>query len=139
MARLTAKPGRNLNAMSLQRPIAVVLMGALLLSTGCTSMRQVRVAAPAEPTYGQVQPGDTVMVQTPDGERWRFMVDQIDGDTLIARGGTRFPRGQVVHLWRRSFSTPKTVGLIAGIAGGLFVVVGIATASAVDSILSGGG
>ena len=93
---------------------------------------------PAEPTW-EVKPGDTVIVQTPDGERWRFVVEQIDGDTLIARGGTRFPRGQVVQLWRCSFSGPKTVGLIAGIAGGLFVVVGIAIASAVDSILSGGG
>ena len=138
MARLTAKPARNLNAMSLQRPIAVVLMGAVLLSTGCTSMRQVRVAAPAEPTYGQVQPGDTVMVRTPDGERWRFEVEQIDGDTIIARGGRRFPRDQVVQLWRRSFSGPKTVGLIAGIAGGLYVVIGIALASAYGSLLSGG-
>ena len=57
--------------MSIQRPVDVVLIGALLLSMGCTSMRPVRVATPAEPTYGQVQPGDTVMVRTPDGERWR--------------------------------------------------------------------
>ena len=125
--------------MSIQRPVAVVLMGALLLATGCTSMRPVRVATPAEPTYGQVQPGDTVMVQTPDGERWRFVVEQIDGETIIARSGTRFPREQVVQLWRRSFSTPKTVGLIAGIAGGLWVMIGIAMASAYDSLLGAGG
>ena len=125
--------------MSMQRPAAVVLMSALLLSTGCTSMRQIRVATPAEPMYGQVQPGDTVMVQTPDGERWRFVVEQIDGDTIIARGGTRFPRERVVQLWRRSFSTPKTVGLIAGIAGGLWLMIGIAMASAYGSLLGSGG
>ena len=124
--------------MSIQRPVNGVLIGALVLSMGCTSMRPVRVAAPAEPTYGQVQPGDTVMVRTPDGERWRFEVEQIDGDTIIARGGTRFPREKVVELWRRSFSGPKTVGLIAGIAGGLYVLIGIAIASAADSLLSGG-
>ena len=124
--------------MSIQRPVNGVLIGALVLSMGCTSMRPVRVAAPAEPTYGQVQPGDTVMVRTPDGERWRFEVEQIDGDTIIARGGTRFPREKVVELWRRSFSGPKTVGLIAGIAGGLYVMIGIAIASAADSLLSGG-
>ena len=127
----------SLNAMSVQRAVAVVLIGALLLTTGCTSMRPVRVATPAEPTYGQVKPGDTVMVQTPDGERWRFVVEQIDGDTIVARGGTRFPREQVVHLWRRSFSTPKTVGLIAGIAGGLYVAIGIAVVSAYDDLWGG--
>jgi hypothetical protein len=124
--------------MSFQRPLAVILMVGLLVPTGCTSMRPVRMAAPAEPTYGQVQPGDTVMVRTPDGERWRFVVEQIDGDTIVARGGTRFPREQVVELWRRSFSGPKTVGLIAGIAGGLWVMIGLAMASAYGSLLSGG-
>ena len=137
MARLIGPAWKK--RMIIQRPVAVVVMGALLLATGCTSMRPVRVATPAEPTYGQVQPGDTVMVQTPDGERWRFVVEQIDGDTIIARGGTRFPRQQVVQLWRRSFSTPKTVGLIAGIAGGLWVIIGIAMASAYGSLLGSGG
>ena len=135
---MTANQPGILGAMSIQRPVNGVLIGALVLSMGCTSMRPVRVAAPAEPTYGQVQPGDTVMVRTPDGERWRFEVEQIDGDTIIARGGTRFPREKVVELWRRSFSGPKTVGLIAGIAGGLYVLIGIAIASAADSLLSGG-
>ena len=125
--------------MSFHRRIAVVLIFVLLLSTGCTSMRRIGVATPNEPTYGQVKPGDTVMVQKPDGERWRFVVEQIDGDAIIARGGTRFPRQDIVHLWRRSFSGPKTAGLIAGIAGGLYVMIGIAIASAYDSILSGGG
>ena len=136
VARLIANQPGSLNAMSIQRTVAVVLIGAMLLSAGCTSMRRIRVATPAEPTYGQVQPGDTVMVQTPDGERWRFVVEQIDGETIIARGGTRFPREQVVQLWRRSFSGPKTIGLIAGIAGGVWVMIGIAMASAYGSLLS---
>jgi len=123
--------------MSIQRPVAVVLIGALLLSVGCTSMRPVRVAAPAEPTYGQVQPGDTVMVQKADGGRSRFVVEQLDGDTIIARGGRRFPRQDIVHLWRRSFTVPKTACLIAGIAGGLYVMVGLAAVSAADRALSG--
>ncbi len=82
-------------------------------------MRPVRVATPAAPTYGQVQPDDTVMVQTPNSKRWRFVVEQIDGDTIIARGGRRFPRQEVVQLWQRSFSGPKTAFLIAAIAGGV--------------------
>jgi hypothetical protein len=138
-ARMTANQTGSLRATTLQRPVIVVLIGALLLSTGCTSMRPVRVAAPAQPTYGQVQPGDTVIIRSPDGERWRFEVEQIDGDTIIARGGTRFRREQVVQLWRRSFSGPKTAGLIAAIVGGVFVMIGIAEASALGSILGGGG
>ena len=121
--------------INVHRVVAIVLIAAQLLSTGCTSMRPVRVATPAAPTYGEVKPGDTVMVQTPDGERSRFVVEQIDGDTLIARGGTRFPRDKVVHIWRRSFSGPKTVALIAGIGGGLLIVIGIAVASAYGSLL----
>ena len=121
--------------MTLQRPVAVVLVGALLLSsTACTSMRPVRVATPNGPTYEQVKPGDNVMVQTRDGERWRFVVEQIDGETIVARGGTRFPRENVVRLWRRSFSGPKTAGLIAGIVGGVFLMLGIATAAALDDL-----
>ena len=123
--------------MSLQRPVAFVLICALLLSMGCTSMRRIAVAAPNEPTYGKVMPGDTVMVQKPNGERSRFMVEQIDGDTIFARGGTRVARQDIVHLWRRSFSVPKTACLIATIAGGVFVMVGIAAASAADRALSG--
>jgi hypothetical protein len=116
--------------MSFRRTVAVVLISALLLSTGCTSMQRIRVAAPNEPTYGQVQPGDTVIVQKPDGKRWRFVVEQIEGDTIIARGGTRFPRQDIVHLWRRSFSGPKTATacLIAGIAG-VFIMIVIALPS----------
>ena len=125
--------------MPLQRPVAIVLTGALLLSMGCTSMRQVRVAAPAAPTYGQVQSGDTVMVQTPDGDRWRFVVEQIDGDTIIAQGGTRFAREEVVRLWRRSFSVPKTACLIATIAGGVYVAIGLATIATYDSFWAGPG
>lgn len=91
----------------LQRPVAVVLIGALLLSTGCTTMRPVRLATPSDPTYEQVKPGDTVMVETPGRERWRFVVEQIDGDAIVARGGTRFPRENIVRLWRVRSAAPK--------------------------------
>ena len=103
--------------MNLQQPVAIVLIGALLLSTGCTSTLPVRVATPAEPTFGQVQPSRAVMAQTPDAERWRFVVEQIDGYAIVARGGTRFPSDKVLHRWRGSFGGSKQVALIGGIAG----------------------
>jgi hypothetical protein len=95
----------------------------------------VPVPAPAVPTYGKLKAGDTVIVQTADGKRWRFVVQQIDGDSIIARGGQRYTRGEIVKLQRKSFSGPKTAGLIAGIAAGIFLVAGIAVASALDSLL----
>ena len=121
--------------MGLRRSVSVILIGTLLPLTGCSSTTPIRLATPAQPTW-DVKPGDTVTVQTPDGERWRFKVEQIDGDTIVARGGTRFPRDEIVHLWRETISTPKTVALIAGI---MVVGLAITIANAVGSILGGGG
>jgi hypothetical protein len=55
--------------VTLQRPVAVVLIGALLLSTGCTTMRPVRAATPNDPTYEQVRPGDTATQSSPEAGR----------------------------------------------------------------------
>jgi hypothetical protein len=52
------------------------------------------------------------------------VVDWIDGDTLVARSGTRFTRQDIVRLERRALSVPKTVVLIGGIAGAILVGVG---------------
>ena len=76
------------------------------------------VTAPGQPVYGPLKPGDTVVVQTADGKRESFVVDRIDGDTIVARGGTRFARQDIVRLERRVLSGPKTAALIGGIAAG---------------------
>ena len=97
-------------------------------------MRTIRpITDPSAPTWGPLKAGDTVIVQTPNGDRWRFVVQQIDGDTIIAPGGQRYPQSEVLRLQRKSFSTAKTVGLVAGIAGGIVVWLGIAMASALSS------
>jgi hypothetical protein len=123
-------------SMSLQRATASVLMVCVLATSlsGCTSMRPVRpVTDPSVPTWGPLKAGDTVIVQTPNGDRRRFVVQQMDGDTVIAPGGQRYPQSEIFRLQRKSFSTAKTVGLVAGIAGGIFVLVGIAMVSALTS------
>ena len=98
-------------------------------------MKTIRpVSTPGAPSWGKLKAGDTVIVQTPDGERWRFIVQQIDGDTIIAPGGQRYPRSEVVRLQRKSFSTPKTACLIAGVVGGIYVAIGIAVISAYGSV-----
>ena len=76
------------------------------------------MTAPGQPVYGPLKPGDTVVVQTRDGVQEPFVVDRIDGDTIVARGGTRFTRQDIVRLERRGVSGPKTAILIGGIAAG---------------------
>ena len=126
--------------MSRQRVSATILMVCMLATatTGCTSMRTIRpVSAPGAPPWGELKAGDTVILQTPDRERWQFVVQQIDGDTIIAPNGHRYPRSEILKLQRKSFSTPKTVCLIAAIAGGIYVAIGIAVVSALDSAWGG--
>jgi hypothetical protein len=104
--------------MRWNRFVASVLACSLLLS-GCTSMKRIQPAtAPGQPVYGPLKPGDTVVVHTTDGEQGPFVVDRIDGDTIVARGGTSFSRQSIVRLERRAISGPKTAVLIGGMAAG---------------------
>jgi hypothetical protein len=59
---------------------------------------------PGQPIYGSLKPGDTVVVQTADGEQEPFVVDRIEGDTIVARGGTRFARQDIARLERPQIS-----------------------------------
>jgi hypothetical protein len=104
--------------MKWNRVVTCVLACSLLLS-GCTSVRRIQPAtAPGQPIYGPLKPGDTVVVQTADGQEGSFVVDRIDGETIVVRGGTRFTRQEIVRLERRAFSGPKTAILVGGIAAG---------------------
>lgn len=122
--------------MIFRRLIALALVTALLPLTACTSMKTIHpTSSPGAPTYGPLKAGDTVRVQTADGQSKRFIVQQIDGETIIGPEGQRYTRAEVVRLERKSFSGPKTVGLAAGIFGGLFLVFAAAAASAYASLL----
>jgi len=104
------------------RLIAAALIGSMSF-TGCTSLKTVRPVAPGEPPPRAVQSGDDVVVLTRDGASARFVVQQVDGETLIATDGRRFAGSDVVRVEREESSRPKTVGLIAAIAGGAFVII----------------
>jgi hypothetical protein len=122
----------------LRRQVAVMLVACLLTTgtLGCTSMKTIRPnSVPGSPTWGKLQVGDTVIVQIANRERWRFVVQQIDGDAIVAPNGRRFERSDIVRVQRKSFSGPKTAGLIAGIVGAVYVAIGIALASAYNSFL----
>src|SRR5262245_21904024 len=124
--------------MMFRRFIALALVTALLPLTACTSMKTIHPASsPGAPTYGPLKAGDTVRVQTADGQSKRFIVQQIDGETIVGPEGQRYTRAEVVRLERKSFSGPKTAGLAAGIFGGVFLLVAAAAASAITSLLGG--
>ena len=104
------------------RFVASMVACSLMLS-GCTTMKQIQPATtPGQPAYGPLTPGDTVVVHTRDGEHGPFVVDRIDGDTIVVRGGTRFARQDIVRLERRALSGPRTAVLIGGIAAGVVML-----------------
>ena len=123
-----------------QRLVACLLLGSLLMTNvGCTTMKAVRpVTQPSgNATFGKLQAGDTVSIRTTDGRASRFVVEQVDGDVIVAPDGVRYTSAEIVELKRRSFSGPKTAGLAAGILGAVFVIWGVAVASAMDGLLGG--
>jgi hypothetical protein len=116
--------------MMFRRFVALALVTALLPLTACTSMKTIPASSPGAPTYGPLKAGDTVRVQTADGQTKRFIVQQIDGETIIGPEGQRYTRTEVVRLERKSFSGPKTACLTAGIVfGGLYLLAAILVAA----------
>jgi hypothetical protein len=100
-------------------------------------MKTVRpVTQPGTDTiFGALKAGDLVELRTVDGRTARFLVQQVEVDAIVAPDGVRYTQAEIAELKKRSFSGPKTAGLIAGICGGLFVLAAIAVASAVGSLL----
>ena len=93
----------------------VVALSLAMGSAGCTSMRTVPLAgSPPAPVLEAVQAGDTVIVETRDGRRHRFVVGQVDGEAVVAEGGARYERADIVRLQRRSFSAVRTALLLGG-------------------------
>jgi hypothetical protein len=124
--------------VTIQRSVAYVLLCSLAITTvGCTSMKTIRPTShPAgSAAFGKLKAGDTVDVRTSDGRRARFVVQQVDGDAIVAPDGVRYTSAEIAELKRRSFSGPKTAGLVAGIFGGMFLLAAAAVASALDGLL----
>jgi hypothetical protein len=125
-----------------RRLIASLLVcGVISGSMGCTSMKAIRPIAPGgqDTVFRDLQAGDTVWVRTKGGRTARFVIQQVETDTIIAPGGVRYSRAEIVELKRRSFSAPKTAGLAAGIFGGLFVIIAAAAAAALGGLMGSGG
>ena len=108
--------------MVFRRLIASVLLGAFTFA-GCTSLKTIRPATPGEPPFGPVRAGDVVVVHTRSGQEASVTVQRIDGETLIASDGRRYLSSDLVLVQRKEVNRAKTAALIAGIAGGAFLVV----------------
>lgn len=110
--------------MVCRRLVALILVTAFAL-TGCTTMHTIRPASPGAPPFGTLQPGDTVVVVTRGGDQTSFAVQRIEGETLVAQDGRRYLASELVRVERKTVSGAKTAWLIAGIAGGVFMVVAL--------------
>ena len=77
---------------------------------------------PGVATFGPLKVGDHVRVETSDHKRVEFEVRELTVDTILSSSGARYDRADIVRLQRRSFSVIKTVLLVGGIYGGLFVL-----------------
>jgi uncharacterized lipoprotein YajG len=108
--------------------MAAVLAAAVTFA-GCTSMKTIHPARPGEPPFGPVKRGDTVVVHTRDGESARVVVQQIDGETLIAADGRRYVRSDLQLVQRKALDRWKTTELVVGLAAGALVVFVSAMAS----------
>jgi hypothetical protein len=111
-----------------QRAIAWLLVISLVaftaMSSSCTSMKRVTLS-PAEggSTFGRIRVGDTVAVQLSNGKEHRFVVAAIEGETLVARDGTRVRRSEILAAKLRSTSVIKTTFLVSGLAAGGFFLL----------------
>ena len=117
-----------------QRLTAGVLAISLVTTVGCTSMKTIHPSTiPAPPTFENIKEGDTVIVHTRDGQRVRFVVQRVDGDTLIAPDGVRYRASEITQLQRRSFSGGRTALLVGGVVAGVILLLAAAAQAAVLS------
>jgi hypothetical protein len=109
-------------------------------SLGCTSMKTIRPVSPGgqETMLHELKAGDKVWVRTTSGHTARFIIQQVEADTIIAPDGVRYASADIVELKRRSFSGPRTAGLAAGIFGGLVLLIAAAAAAALGGLMGGG-
>lgn len=125
-----------------RRLVATMLVCSVVsASVGCSSMKTIRPISPdrQETMFRELKAGDSVWVRTTTGHTARFVIQQVEADTIIAPDGVRYASADILELKRRSFSGPRTAGLAAGIFGGLFILIAAAAAAALGGLMGGGG
>ena len=99
------------------------------VAAGCTTARAIPPAAAQVPSpVPTVRVGDTAVVHTTAGRRERFVVDRIEGDTIVSTTGVRYARTVIVHVERRASRPLRTTFLVLG----AFAIVAAAALTALD-------
>ena len=120
------------------RFVIALLLGASVLLSGCTTMRNVAVPAPGQPHETlAVKVGDKVDLRTKSSERYTFKVTAIESDSLVGIDPA------VGHEVRVKFEDIASVQVkrvdpartaLAG-AGGILIAAGVL---ALAYVMSGG-
>ena len=113
--------------MTTRRPIACVLVCSLTVAaSGCTSTKTIHPATqPGVATFGPLEVGDDVVVETTDHKRVRIKVRELTDDTIVSSSGARYGRADIERIKRRSFSATKTAILVGGIVAGWYIIASI--------------
>jgi hypothetical protein len=107
----------------------IILLSLCLVSTGCTTSRWVNLPQPPGTGAPRVEIGEKVTLIMKSAARQRLKVEAVDASTLT---GTKLdsPRGRVVQIsladvesmTATRFSGGRTLGLVAGVVGGLLIL-----------------
>lgn len=101
-------------------PVRALWFTTLFALLGCTTLEPIAVP-PQTALDETVLVGDSVVVRTLDGERYRFEVTGV-GAAWIEGGGRRVELSDVRELWiRRDSPAATTVALLGGAA--LLIIV----------------
>jgi hypothetical protein len=105
----------------MQRAILLII---ILACAACTTLQPL-----AGDPVQQLKVGDRIVLVTQDNLKHRFRVDSIDA-AVVTGPSQAVPIDQIVSVQRRQFSRGKTVALVAALAGGAALVIGLAVAAA---------
>lgn len=106
------------------RPLAAVVLACVLLFSSCTSW-QPSPLAPRDLLEAE-RPSE-VRVTTSAGDQFVVVEPQMSGDSLASRDTAVLAPADIRTLEVRRFSTSKTIGLLALLAG-TYALVGVALA-----------
>lgn len=105
------------------------LIAILIISCGCTSVSNVDTQNFREVLTSNIQIGETVEVETTEGQTYTFVVTAID-ENNIASENILLPLGKIVSIKKEEFSLIKTTGaVVGGVSIFLYIMAALATAA----------
>jgi len=114
----------------MQTPALLLVILAVLQSTGCTTFRPIDYATPQELTL-ELSAGHRLRILCADGDTIELRAVSIEPDFIVGTtrdgGEIRIALGEIQSIERRAIAPAKTAGLAAGLVMLYeFVYVGVA-------------